>query len=82
MRENGIIANDIDKSESTTRDRITDVLGANIFALIKTLSDELEELELEPVSTQEFMIAVGDVLRGLYLDEEEEEASARVTYNR
>ena len=52
-----------------------------MFALIKTLNDELVELELGQETTYEFMVAVGtvifggNVLLGAYLDEEEEEAS-------
>ena len=74
MKKDGILANDLDKKESTTRDRITEVLGANVFTLVQTLSDELEELDLERVTTQEFMVTVEGVLYSLYLYKAEEES--------
>jgi len=74
IKKNGLLVKELDYATSETRDRITNVLGAEMFSLVKTLSDELEELDLEEVSTEEFMVAVEGALHGLYLDRAEEEA--------
>lgn len=72
MKKDGILVNDLDKKESFTRDRVTEALVSNMYALVRTLSDELEEMDLKCVSNQEFMVAVEGVLRGMYLHEEDD----------
>jgi len=73
MIKEGILVKDLDKKLTFTRDRVTEALSSNMYALVNTLSDELEELDLEPVSVQEFMIAVEGTLWALFKSNEEVE---------
>ena len=68
MIKEGILVDDLDKKLTFTRDRVSEALSSNMYALVNTLSDELEELGLEQVSIQEFMIAVEGTLWVLFND--------------
>lgn len=66
----GILTEDLDKKNSFTRDRVTEGLSSNMWALVNTLSDELEALDLGCVSTHEFMVAVEGTLWAMFKNNE------------
>ena len=65
MKKNSILTGDPDRKKPTIRDIVAGTLSSNMYAFVMTLSDELKGQGLEPVSREEFIVAIGWVLRML-----------------